>query len=232
MLSQIIQRQIPIGSTVIFSLKDGQDVSGILVEIGRDHVTLENAGYSVTILLEMIGTWRVSRSLEPLEHTPMPEPSSASPPPLSPPDLADQETIKRLLEIEARFQVRQQVSFIQIKVPDFVFPANEMQGKQSANALTIWNRVKNKYEYAEKINELSAKFGRIQSLVGELASLSEQFPRSSSVKRHLAYFYHLAGDNQKSLALYQESASISNNALDWYNLAAKALAKGDEALAC
>jgi tetratricopeptide (TPR) repeat protein len=235
MLSQTIQRQIPIGSTVIFSLKDGQEVSGVLIEIGRDHVTLENAGDSVTILLEMIGTWRVPRGagLETQEHTPIPEPASTPPPALSPPDLADQETIKRLLEIEARFQVRQQqVSFIQIKVPDFVFPANEMQGKQSANALTIWNRVKNKYEYAEKINELSAKFGRIQPLVGELASLSEQFPRSASVKRHLAYFYHLAGDNQKSLDLYQESASISNSALDWYNLAAKALAKGDEALAC
>jgi tetratricopeptide (TPR) repeat protein len=235
MLSQIIQRQIPIGSTVIFSLKDGQEVSGVLIEIGRDHVTLENAGDSVTILLEMIGTWRVPRGagLETQEHTPIPEPASTPPPALSPPDLADQETIKRLLEIEARFQVRQQqVSFIQIKAPDFVFPANEMQGKQSANALTIWNRVKNKYEYAEKINELSAKFGRIQPLVGELASLSEQFPRSASVKRHLAYFYHLAGDNQNSLALYQESASISNNALDWYNLAAKALVKGDEALAC
>ena len=51
MLSQTIQRQIPIGSTVIFSLKDGQEVSGVLIEIGRDHVTLENAGDSVTILL-------------------------------------------------------------------------------------------------------------------------------------------------------------------------------------
>jgi hypothetical protein len=165
MLSQTIQRQIPIGSTVIFSLKDGQEVSGVLIEIGRDHVTLENAGDSVTILLEMIGTWRVPRGagLETQEHTPIPEPASTPPPALSPPDLADQETIKRLLEIEARFQVRQQqVSFIQIKVPDFVFPANEMQGKQSANALTIWNRVKNKYEYAEKINELS--FATVQKI--------------------------------------------------------------------
>jgi tetratricopeptide (TPR) repeat protein len=149
-----------------------------------------------------------------------------------PPELTNQEAIKKLLEIEARFHVQQQVSSIQVKVPDFVFPANEVKGKQSANALTIWNRVKDKYQYAEKINELSAKFGRIQPLVVELSFLAEQFPRSASVKRHLAYFYHLLGDHQKSLALYKESASISNTPLDWYNLAAEALTTGDEALAC
>jgi len=234
MLSQIIQRQIPIGSTVVFALKDGREISGVLVEIGRDHVTLDNAGESVTILVEMIGTWRVPKDAESetREQTPVPKPTPAPMLEQPSPEFTNQEAIKKLLEIEARFHAQQQVSSIQVKVPDFVFPANEIKGKQSANALTVWNRVKDKYQYAEKINELSAKFGRIQPLVVELTSLAEQFPHSASVKRHLAYIHHLLGDHQKSLALYKESASISNNALDWYNLAAKALMNGDEALAC
>ena len=234
MLSQIIQRQIPIGSTVVFALKDGREISGVLVEIGRDHVTLDNAGESVTILVEMIGTWRVPKDAESetREQTPVPKPTPAPMLEQPSPEFTNQEAIKKLLEIEARFHAQQQVSSIQVKVPDFVFPAIEIKGKQSANALTVWNRVKDKYQYAEKINELSAKFGRIQPLVVELTSLAEQFPHSASVKRHLAYIHHLLGDHQKSLALYKESASISNNALDWYNLAAKALMNGDEALAC
>ena len=234
MLSQIIQRQIPIGNTVVFALKDGREISGVLVEIGRDHVTLDNSGELTTILLEMIGTWRVPKGAEAkteeqftVSKTPsdtMPNPSSS--------ESTDQEVIKKLLEIETLFQAQQQVASIQLKVPDFVFPANEIQSKQNANALMVWDRVKNKYQYAEKINELSAKFGRIQPLVLELASLAEQFPRSASVKRHLAYFYHLLGDHQKSLALYKETALVSNNAPDWYNLAAKAQMNGDDALAC
>ncbi|HWP47020.1 MAG TPA: tetratricopeptide repeat protein [Candidatus Limnocylindrales bacterium] len=230
MLSQIIQRQISIGSTVIFSLKDGREISGVLIEIGRDHVTLDSAGELVTILTEVISTWRVLKGAESespqqtLRLKPAPVRISTEP--------VDQEAIKKLLEIEARFQARQQVSSVQIKAPDFVFPANEIKGKHNAGALTVWNRVKDKYQYAEKINELSAKFGRIQPLVHELASLSEQFPHSASIKRHLAYFHHLLGNYQESLNLYKTAASISDNAWDWYNLATKALTSGQDGLAC
>lgn len=231
MLSQIIQRQISIGSTVTFSLKDGREISGMLMEIGRDHVTIDSTGESVTILTEMIGTWRVPKSAETLlpEQTPMPEPTPA---PVSSPEPSDQETIKKLLEIEALFQAQQQVPSLQIKAPDFVFPTSEIKGKLSTNASTVWNRIKDKYQYAERINELSAKFGRIQPLVHELASLAEQFPHSASIKRHLAYFYHLLGNHQESLNLYRTAATISNNAWDWYNLATKALTSEQDALAC
>lgn len=234
MLPQIIQRQISIGNTVVFALKDGREISGILVEIGREHVTLDKSGELTTIMLDMIGTWRVPKEAEAktdeqLTVSKTPSDSTHGPSSL---ESTDQGVIKKLLEIETLFQAQQQIASIQLKVPDFVFPANEIQSKQNANALMVWNRVKDKYHYAEKINELSAKFGRIQPIVLELASLAEQFPHSASVKRHLAYFYHLLGDHQKSLALYKETASVSNNPIDWYNLAAKALMKGDDALAC
>lgn len=234
MLSQIIQRQIPIGSTVIFALKDGREMSGVLVEIGRDHITLDNAGELMTILLEMIGTWRVPKGAESetRQQTPVPKPTPAPVPEQSSPESIDQEAFKKLLEIEAHFQAQQQVSSIQVKEPDFVFPGNEIQSKQNNNAKKIWERVTQSYRYAAQVNELSAKFGRIQPLVLELASLAEQYPHSASVKRHLAYFYHLFGDHQKSLALYKEAASVSNNVLDWYSLAAKALMNGDESLTC
>ncbi|GIV88752.1 MAG: hypothetical protein KatS3mg055_1270 [Chloroflexus sp.] len=230
MLSQIIQRQIPIGSSVLFSLKDGREIRGILIEIGRDHVTIESDGEAVTILVEMIGIWRVLKGAEPMpqEHVPVPKPEPA---PVASSDALDQETIKRLLEIEVRFQVQQQSFSLQIKVPDFVFPDSEIKGK-SANVLTVWNRIKDKYQYAQKINELSAKFGRIQPIVNELSSLAEQFPHSASIKRHLAYFYHLLGRHQESLNLYKSAAIRSDNAWDWYNLATKALTVGQDDLAC
>ncbi len=231
MLSQLIQRQIPIGSTAIFTLKNGQEISGILVEIGRDHVTLDNAGDPVTILTEMIGTWRTKAVPE--ASTPSITAITSSKHLLKElEEPVDQIVSKKLLEIEAQFQAYGQVSSVQIKAPDFVFPEDEIKGKQNANAVTVWNRVKDKFQYAEKINELSVKFGRIQPLAVELASLAKQFPHSASVKRHLAYLYHLLGNHQESLALYKTAASISNNDSDWYNLAAKALTSGQDDLAC
>jgi tetratricopeptide (TPR) repeat protein len=59
MLAHLIQRQVPIGSQVTFSLKNGLEISGILTEIGRDHVTIERHGNSTTILVEMVGLWEV-----------------------------------------------------------------------------------------------------------------------------------------------------------------------------
>ena len=229
MLSQLIQRQIPIGSKVIFGLKDGSEISGILIEIGRDHVTIDNSGGSVTILTEMIGSWRVPKDVEssPKEQTP-----ATRSVPISPPEPFEQETAKKVIEIETRFQTRQQVYSLQIKAPDFVFPSDEIKSKSSVNALTVWNRIKDKYRYAEKINELRSKFWRIQPLVQELTLLAKQFPHSASIKRHLAYFYHLLGNHQESLTLYKGSAIISNDPWDWYNMALKSLTSGKEDLAC
>ena len=37
MLSRLIQQKVPIGNNVRFTLKNGNEISGILIEIGRDH---------------------------------------------------------------------------------------------------------------------------------------------------------------------------------------------------
>lgn len=56
----IIQRQIPLGSEVLFTLHSGREISGILVEIGREHVTVERSGNPVTIIADMIGVWELT----------------------------------------------------------------------------------------------------------------------------------------------------------------------------
>jgi len=234
---RIIQKQVPIGSRVSFGLKNGGVVSGTLVELGREHVTVEtDSGFS-SVLIDMIGGWQVLSDMpgqkENIVSAPDNEtyttslgeikrPTSTEKPVISI-ESPTPEVLKKLLEIEARFQARTQAAAIQLRRPDFVFPAEELKGKHSANASVIWNRVKDKYLYAEKINELSAKFGRIQPLANELTLLSEQFPGSVVVKRHLAYFHHLLGNRREALDFYTNAALTSKDACDWYNLAAQAL---------
>ena len=59
MVVRLIQQKIPIGTKVKFTLKNGREISGILVEIGRAHISLENRNGTATILTELIGTWEL-----------------------------------------------------------------------------------------------------------------------------------------------------------------------------
>jgi len=243
MISQLIQRQIPLGSKVSFSLKDGREVQGILVEIGRDHVTLESIEESITILIETIGGWRVIQDKTPQKEndtlvttkeiliTSQAQPidlksSSKLPAP------TDSNITKKILEIVVRFEAQMELASINPQTPDFILPVSEIKGQQNANVIAIWNRIKDKYQYAEKINELSTKFGRIQPLVVELKSLADRFPNSYTIRRHLAYLYWLSGNRQEAFELYKAIAPQYKYIWDWYNLAALALAFGQEELAC
>ncbi len=56
---RLIQRKVPIGSKACFTLKNGKEISGVLIEISHDHITLESNGSSPTIFVEMIGAFDV-----------------------------------------------------------------------------------------------------------------------------------------------------------------------------
>lgn len=124
MLSQLIQRQVPIGSKAAFSLKSGREISGILVELGRDHITLECDSGSTTVLIEMIGAWQVTeeppapveeislvldrRTISDLSSTDLTPPAHLVSSP--PSEFSEPEVMKKLFEIEARFQAQLQVA--------------------------------------------------------------------------------------------------------------------------
>ncbi|MBI1925421.1 tetratricopeptide repeat protein [Candidatus Poribacteria bacterium] len=222
---ELIQRKASINSRVRFTLKTGQQISGVLTEIGLDHITLENEDGSITLLAEMI------RALELLKDEwkeQYPEDASVE---LTGPDFQPP-IFKKLIEIEARFHAQIQTAEIELKPPDFTFPADELMGWQKTDAAGVWNRIKNQYEYAQKINELSAKFGRIGPITNDLKSLTERFPTSSGLKRHLAYFCSLLGNWREAIQNYREAAISSEKAYDWFNLAVLALKYGKEELAC
>ena len=235
MHAQLIQRQVPIGSKVVFSLKTGREVSGILVEIGKDHVTLEDGDKSTTILIEMIGSWEVlakPKDDEPIIQEKPPQPainSSSIPPTKVQPD--NQEAVKKLFEIKARHDAQIQVAAISITSPNFIIPSGEFNGKKSAELVKIWERAKSKYEYALKINELSSKFGRVQNVISELKTLHDLLPNSAYVKKHLAYANWLIGNRSDALRLYKETAIISKEPTDWQNLAAIAITEQQDKLA-
>ena len=257
MLSKLIQRQVPIGSKVVFWLKNGREISGELVELGRDHITLENENGIATILVEMIGSWQVVASEVP--ETPAKKLDTTELGPFKPDDKptttdVSAETVKqavgttttpslpaeslkpvlrKLIEIEARFEAQLQTARIELEEPDFSLPSSEMpkQYSQKKRVEEIWSKISNRYQYAKSVNELSKEFGRIQPIAEQLKSLARRLPNSATVKRHLAYCYFMVGEHKDALDCYKEAATISQEVTDWYNLAVVALRISREALA-
>ena len=214
MHTSIIQRQVPIGSHGTFSRKDGREIAGVLVEIGRDHITIEQVHNHrlVTLSLEMVTGWEIHE-----------EKKSTS---------TEQEALRKLIEVEARFQAQLQTSKIEIIPPNFAVSQEELRGPYQKKATEICARIKNRFEYAVKINELSGKFGRIQPIIHDLESLTQWFPTSPSIKRQLAHLYLLSGSLRKSVQCYKDAAVASQTRDDWYNVAAIALEEHSEELVC
>lgn len=249
MIARLIQRQLQIGTEVAFSLKNGRSFEGTLVEIGLDHVTLENKDGMATILLEMIGTWE---NLDGGNDDSRPIESEVSPKSVDgeakthaaqfPTQNAnkfqehttalDEPTLRKLIEIDSRFKAQLATARLNIIVPTFDFNETEFPSQHRANVRMVWDRVYNKYKYAEKINELSSKFGRIQPIAQELRGLAERFPSSPSIKSHLGYLYYLLGKRNQASIYYKEAASSASKATDWHNLAVLALETEERELAC
>ena len=144
----------------------------------------------------------------------------------------EEQASEQLDEIDKRFKNEIECAKIELKPPDFTFPAKELKGWENTGVRVKWLQIKNKYENAQKINELSAKFGRIQPLLMEVKSLVQRFSNSPSLKRVTAYFYAVSDDWQESIQIYQEVVITSEDFNDWFNVAVSALNLNKEELAC
>ena len=237
-LMRLIQRQVPIGSKVIFLLKNGREISGELVEIGRDHISLENANGLVTILVEMIGSWEIITN-----EIPETAPNDTPIPMEVDRETDEQEVVEKtaipervlgkLIEIEARFKAQLETAWIELEEPDFSLPPSE-KPKRHSRAKEVeeaWSRIANRYKYAKKVNELGKQYGRIQPIIQQLQELAARLSHSATVRRHLAYCYFLSGREKDAFDCYKKTAKISRQAIDWYNLAAMALRVGQVAVA-
>ncbi|MDE0554909.1 MAG: tetratricopeptide repeat protein, partial [Candidatus Poribacteria bacterium] len=146
----------------------------------------------------------------------------------------EKQVSEKLDEIEKRFNNQIEGAKPGLKPPDLNFPAKELPGWQTTDIAGKWLQIKNKYENAQRINELGTKFGRIQPLLIELTPLVRRFPNSLTLKRTVAYFNALSHPDewQKTIDNYQDVAFTSDHSNDWFNVAASALNQDKEELAC
>ena len=288
MRTQLIQQKVLLGSQVTFTLKTGENVSGLLAEIGIDYITLN--GVNGREILDVDGIKAIhlanpveasgpsSSTLAPTEvnpqiaynqtlstssDAPVPleepepsdttsvpteasEPSDAAPVPVKEPEPSDtdpdqidsvafeEQASEKLAEIVNRFSTEIQAAKLELEPPDLTFSeiAKDLKNWQNTDVYSKWGQIRNKYEYALKVGELSAEFGRIRPIVAELKSLVIRFPESTTLKRVLTYFYSISSNWEEALQNYHEAAVQSEEAACWFDVAVCALKLNKEELAC
>lgn len=273
MRTQLIQKKAQIGSQISCTLTTGDQVSGILTEIGLDHITLNGATGEATILVEAIiavqslddqGNESVSSASTPSQietlnssvpvsnqsgttksetispdSTEASDSSSISPDQIETEDSSEstssddleEHVSEKLAEIENRFSAEIQSAKLELEPLDLTFP-EELEAWQKTDVAAKWLQIKNRYENAKKIGELSAKFDRVQLIVTDLKSLVGRFPESTMLKRVLAYFSSISDDWDEALQNYQQAAVQSKKADDWFDVAVSALRMNQQELAC
>ena len=217
---EVIKRLFPVGSSVTVTSETLGKVSGVLTEIGDDYIVL---GQESALESDAI------QKIEKDNSTPSPLPD----PDPDPPNF--NRASEKLSEIEKRFETEIQTTKIELKIPDFTFPVDthELRGLQENSKIhRLWEQTMNAYKYAQKTNELSPKFGRIQNIVQNTELLTTGFPDSSKLKRALAYFYSISDKWDEVLYNYQKSAVQSKEVDDWFGVAVSALKLNKEDLAC
>ena len=215
-----IQEKFQLGSQAAFTLKTGERVSGLLVGIGLDSITLNLTNGVETILVNNI-----------LEVDTLVQDGAAA---SDLPDLDqfEKQAFEKLTKIEGEFQTNIRTAKVEkLKQPDQRFPASELSGWAKTGIAGTWNTIWTKFAEIETLDNLDAK-DNIDWIITSLKSLVSQFPDSPSLKRLLAYFYTKSENWDEALSNYQKAAVQSKMAEHWLDVAVSALKVDKEELAC
>jgi tetratricopeptide (TPR) repeat protein len=136
-----------------------------------------------------------------------------------------------LYKIEAKVNAQISIASVGLEYPNFVMP--ESASSISKTLRQAWDRIRNRYENAFRVNELDPKFGRIQSITTELGQLTNQWPTLLIAKRNHAVCLAMSGKFAESLVVAKAAArSKDSEVIDWLNLAYIAEKQGNDALTC
>ena len=222
-LIQKLQQQVLLGTHVTFTLETSEQVSGLLAGIGLQHIILDRENEQVELLLETIVDFQIGP----------PGFSNLSP---KPEHLvgSEEQISAKLAEIDNWFGTKIHSSTLKLKLPNLTFPAiaAQLTNWRNTDVFWAWKQIEKEYNNAQKIGELSPKFGKIDSIVAKAKSLVERFPVSVTLKQALAYFYSISDNWDEALHYYQESAVQSEDPKDWFNVAVSALKLNKEDLTC
>jgi tetratricopeptide (TPR) repeat protein len=249
MVSQLIQRQVAIGSNATFALKSGQTVAGCLVEISIDYIVIEGIDQRISVPIEFVSHWSIAKATPdmggPGDNDP-PQPAIATPKE-SEFQVATAETagdgtqhaamipadqLRKILLIEAQFTLRLESARLQFEAPVIKFPGDYPNYVRNPNINRRWQRIMNMYDYAVRMAELGEKFGRSARIAYELGELAALMPEVQTIRQYQIHFFILAGEFIRAIEVARELIIEFDDPADWYVLAELALRTNHTELVC
>lgn len=213
MFSNLMQKAVSPGDQVKLFMKSGQEIEGSVQELTDQYIQMTVEGKISYVLYEMIGAWEVFRKRK------------------SDLDIGTQngdgineQNIEKNSKLTINSKVREWIgsfgdlnehqydmlnqmnkAYIGINKPNFEKVSEEIKSIGDQEILNLWNRTCDMFNYANKINEINPKFGRMREIVNNTKRISAVFPFIRSVKAVNAYF-HFLDERYKEAA--QQYASI------------------------
>ena len=212
-------KRIPLNTSVTVTTDKDEKCAGLLTEIGDDYIVLGD--------MDFVLDTDAIKGIQKLRNQPdAVESVDATSEPTNP--------VEKLAEIEQRFESEINHAKMQLKVPDFKFPANELHGWQDTSAFATWQTIQRLHDEATNGDYSSPKSNKIEKAILKLKSLAVQFQHSTTLMRYLSYFRSLTGacNWNEALEYYQPFAIESEQASNWFDMAVCALKLNKEELAC
>ena len=219
----VLCQQATVGQRVTLRLTRGDDVSGRIEHLDDNYVMIDPGGDFVTLFSDNLAGWE-------LHSTPGPaggdqRPSSAStetpePQPVAIVQADPPEVLSVLARVEATYTEAIKRARLELPEPDFQFPKSEFQPPSVRDTVRReWDRARNQYSYATKVNELS----RLNSVVVQvLEPLAKRYPSSPGTRSLLGHVLLKMNQCSKAIEHLAAAATFSDDTKRWLALASAA----------
>lgn len=227
----VLCQQASVGQHVTLRLTRGEDVTGQIEHLDESHVRIDIGDKLITVFEDILAGWETNQDANNDEtvQDPNAHPANTPPPtPTTPLHSASPDVSAVLARVEATYTEVVKRANLNVPEPNFQFPNSDFYPTSVRDAVRReWDRARNQYNYAIKVNELS----RLNSVVTQvLEPLARQYPSSVGTRSLLGHV--LIKMNQRSNAIEHlaVAATISDDTNHWLALAAAA--KEDPSIEC
>jgi tetratricopeptide (TPR) repeat protein len=236
MLNEVISN---INKRVAITLINGKEKSGTIIGIDIENHTIklkDDSGNNIPVLISIIGMIEpviaLNGNIDILLKDNTQQLNNAS----DALSAKKQATIQKITKLQILYGTEIKNAFLSIVKPDFTTPTDIKRITYSAisEENRLFSNIKNKYESSVKLGRLLPNSDELRVITNLVVTLSEkpELENSVSVYNYLGYFHHLNNSKTDTIKAYEKAAKLSNKAEEWLNLAAVAIERSENELAC
>jgi tetratricopeptide (TPR) repeat protein len=231
-----------INKKVAITLINGKERNGTIIGIDTESNSIklkDENGIQASLLISMIGMLEPFTILNgniDFQTSPTNEKTNSISSNVNGSHQKSQEAVQKITKLEILYETEIRNTILSVSKPDFETPADikKITYSSISEENKLWINLKNKYDSAVKLGRLLPNSDELRAITNLALSLSEnpKLSDSATIQNYVGYFYYLNKNKVEAIKSYQKSAKLSNKPNEWLNLAAIALEKEENELAC